>query len=178
MRNELSDGVITLRRYSMADVRDLFTAVQSSVAEVYPWLPWCRPGYTLDEAEAWLQKELLAWESGSDYEFAIRTATGIYVGGAGINGVCTLQARGNLGYWVRSGQKGLGYASRAARLLRDFGLDDLGLQRIEIVAALSNIGSLRVAEKAEAHREGVLRNRIMLHGQPHDAVMHSFVPGR
>lgn len=178
MRNELSDGVITLRRYSMADVRDLFTAVQNSVAEVHPWLPWCRPGYTLDEAEAWIQKELLAWESGSDYEFAIRTATGIYVGGAGINGVCASQSRGNLGYWVRSGQTGLGYASRAARLLRGFGLGDLGLQRIELVAALSNTGSLRVAEKAGAHREGVLRNRIMLHGQPHDAVMHSFVPGR
>lgn len=178
MRHELSDGVITLQRYSMVDAHDLFAAVQNSVAAVYPWLPWCRPGYTLDEAESWIQKEILAWDSGSRFEFAIRTSAGTYVGGAGINGVCTSQARGNLGYWVRSGQTGQGYASRAARLLRDFGLDDLGLQRIEIIAALSNIGSLRVAEKAGAHREGILRNRIMLHGQPHDAVMHSFVPGR
>jgi hypothetical protein len=33
-----------------------------------------------------------------------------------------------------------------------------------------------VAEEAGAGREGVLRNRLILGGQVHDAVMHSLVP--
>ena len=82
----------------------------------------------------------------------------------------------NLGYWVGTRHTGKGYATRAARLLSDFGLNDLKLQRVEIVAAVTNHASQRVAEKAGAVREGILRNRIVLHGQPHDAVMYSRIP--
>lgn len=177
MRDLLTDGAITLRRYSLEDAEDLYQAARESVAEVHPWLPWCGPGYTRDHATGWISREVAAWDEGRCYEFAIRTVSGAYVGGGGINCLHESQPMANLGYWVRSSQRGKGYASRAARLLGEFGLGDLKLQRVEIVAVVSNHGSLRVAEKAGATREGILRNRIMLHGQAHDAVMHSLIPG-
>ena len=52
-----------------------------------------------------------------------------------------------------------------------FGLEELGLQRIEIVADADNQASQRVAEKVGATREAVLRNRLRLHGRSCDAVM-------
>ena len=82
----------------------------------------------------------------------------------------------NLGYWVRSSRVGQGVATAATRLAAQFGFEELKFTRIEIVAATGNVGSLRVAEKAGARREGVLRNRLMLGGKLHDAVMHSLVP--
>jgi ribosomal-protein-serine acetyltransferase len=36
--------------------------------------------------------------------------------------------------------------------------------------------SQRVAEKSGALREGVLRNRLLLHGKIHDAAMYSLTP--
>ena len=48
---------------------------------------------------------------------------------------------------------------------------------IEIIVATGNQPSQLVAEKAGAHREGVLRNRLHMHEKYHDAVMYSLVPG-
>lgn len=176
MRELLTDGVITLRRYSLEDAADLHTAGLESVAEVYPWLPWCRPGYTLEEAASWITGEVRAWEEGRNYEFVIRTQEGAHVGAVGLNGLHHVKGMANLGYWVRSSQTGRGYASRAARLLAEFGLQELKLKRVEIVACVTNLASIKVAEKAGAFREGILRNRIQLHGKSHDAVMHSLIP--
>jgi len=45
------------------------------------------------------------------------------------------------------------------------------LHRIEIIMSVENIASQRVAEKAGAVREGILRQRLLLNGRRHDAVM-------
>ena len=46
---------------------------------------------------------------------------------------------------------------------------------MEIVVAVENAASLKVAEKSGAHREGVLRDRMTVREKVHDAVMFSFV---
>jgi RimJ/RimL family protein N-acetyltransferase len=47
--------------------------------------------------------------------------------------------------------------------------------RLEIVCAVGNVRSQRVAEKVGALKEGVLRNRLLLPSGPSDAVMFSLV---
>lgn len=79
-------------------------------------------------------------------------------------------------YWVRTGHTKRGIATRAVRLLAQFGCETLALQRIEIVVPMGHTASIRVAEKAGAWREGILRNRVILHDVVHDAVMFSLVP--
>jgi RimJ/RimL family protein N-acetyltransferase len=44
------------------------------------------------------------------------------------------------------------------------------------MAATGNKASQRVAEKAGAVREGILRNRITVHGRVLDAVVFSLIP--
>ena len=63
------------------------------------------------------------------------------------------------------------------RLLTRFGFEELSLTRIEIVVVEANTPSLRVAEKAGATREGVLRNGLVLRDRALDAVMFSLIPG-
>jgi ribosomal-protein-serine acetyltransferase len=176
MRDTLTDGVVTLHRYRMEDVSDLVCAAHESVGTVFPWLPWCHEGYQAKEAESWIASQIMAWDEGASFEFAIRTAAGDHVGGGGINSLNKEQPLANLGYWIRTSQQGKGHATRAAKLLAQFGLRDLGLQRIEIYAAVGNAASLRVIEKTGARREGILRNRIRIHGVMHDAVGHSLIP--
>ena len=45
------------------------------------------------------------------------------------------------------------------------------LVRLEIVVAVGNVASHRVAEHAGAVREGTLRRRLILHGRLSDATM-------
>ena len=81
----------------------------------------------------------------------------------------------NLGYWVRTSATGKGIASRATRLVAGFAFEELKLQRVEIMAAVGNIASQRVAEKAGAIREGVLRKRLLNDDRPLDAVLFSLI---
>jgi RimJ/RimL family protein N-acetyltransferase len=62
----------------------------------------------------------------------------------------------HVGYWVRTGQTGQGIATAAVRLIARFGFEDLGLQRLELLVAVENLASRRVAEKAGARFEGIL----------------------
>ncbi len=78
---------------------------------------------------------------------------------------------------IGSGRTGQGIAPAAAKLLAKWGFDVLRLKRIEILVAVENSRSLRVAEKAGVKKEGILRNRLMVRDVVHDAVMHSLVPG-
>ncbi len=57
-----------------------------------------------------------------------------------------------------------------------FAFENLNINRLEIVVAEGNLPSQRVAEKSGAFREGLLRQRLLIHGQPHDAFMFSFIP--
>jgi RimJ/RimL family protein N-acetyltransferase len=76
---------------------------------------------------------------------------------------------------VRTTAAGKGVASKASRLVARFGFEEVGLQRIEVLAAVSNIPSQRVAEKIGAVREAVLRKRLLIGSASHDAVMFSLV---
>jgi RimJ/RimL family protein N-acetyltransferase len=68
-------------------------------------------------------------------------------------------------------------ATRALRLVSVWALDELGLQRISLLAEPENVPSQRVAEKAGFRREGVLRSFRELKGARRDYVMYSLLPG-
>jgi len=177
VRSEFSDGTVSIRPYREDDVQPQLDAARESVSEVFPWLPWCHPEYTLENSRTWVSTRAEAWQKGDEYSFAITDDQDQrLLGGSGLNQIRQQDRFGNLGYWVRTSCTGQGIATKAVRLLARFGFEELGLGRIEIVAAVGNKASQRVAEKAGAHREGVLRRRLCLHDEYHDAVMYSLIP--
>ena len=174
---KLIDERILLRPYCSGDAAAVYEAARESVHEVGMWLPWCHAGYSMEESKNWIKLCTRSWEEGTAYEFAIfDSRTGRYLGGCGLNHIDPAYKIANLGYWVRSGATRHGIATTAVILLARFGFVELHLNRIEIVAAVENSQSQRVAEKAGAKREGILRNRISINGQVHNAVVFSFIP--
>lgn len=174
---ELTDGSIALRLYTAQDAGALYEAARESIPEAGPWLPWCGSEYSMENAADWCGERGALWEAGIEYSFAIFDAgDGRFLGGIGLNKIDRLNRSANLGYWVRSSAAGRGIATAASRMVARFAFERLGLIRVEILAAVGNTASRRVAVKAGAVAEGVLRNRLLLHGIPHDAVMHSILP--
>jgi len=166
-----------IRPYRITDIPLLYDAACESIEQIYPWLPWCHPGYALDEARSWVYYAIDAWAGGREYEFVIFHETEkTFAGGLGLNQINVVYRMSNLGYWVRSSKTGKGAASAATHLAADFGFRRLGLKRIEIVVAVENKASQRVAEKVGAAREGILRNRLFMHDRSYDAVMYSVIP--
>lgn len=177
MEGDFSSDGISIRRYQVTDIPLLHEAVRESINEISPWMPWCHPDYSMEDSAAWVLSRDEAWANEVEHSFVITDAeTGAFLGAVGLNQFNRDHQFANLGYWVRSSRAGRGVATTATLLTARFGLRKLALQRIEILAAVGNKPSQRVAEKAGAKNEGVLRNRLSLRGQPHDAVMYSLIP--
>jgi RimJ/RimL family protein N-acetyltransferase len=172
-----SPGSISIRPYAPDSAEELFSAARESVQEVHPWLPWCHANYAIGEARSWIESQVSAFAKGEEHEFAIFGPSGRYAGGCGINLIVQSQRRANLGYWVRSSEMGKGVAVAAVRLVATWAFQNTALERLEIVVAVGNTRSQRVAEKAGAVREGALRRRLFLHDTFHDAIMYSLVRG-
>lgn len=168
---------ITLRPYDFGDAQGLFEAVDESRADLAPWLPWCHTGYCLEDSRAWVDARPELFRQGKEYCFAIVDAAGRQLGGCGLNRIEESNGVANLGYWVRSSAKGRGHAAEATRQLAAWAFAYTPLRRLEIVASVENHASLRTAEKAGAHRDAVLKSRILLAGRRHDAVLFSLVAG-
>jgi RimJ/RimL family protein N-acetyltransferase len=150
-------------------------AARESFEDVSPWMPWCHANYSQSDAAAWIQDTLDGHQTGSMYDFAIIDGAGRYAGGCGINQISVVTGVANLGYWVRSSSAGRGIAVAAVLQLVPWAFQNTPLHRLEVVAAVENLRSQRVAEKAGAHRDAVLRKRVLVAGNTSDAVLYSIL---
>lgn len=175
---ERRDHELLIRPLVTADVRPLYQAVRGSVASLSYWLPWCRPDYSLADAEAWVAHSQDAWTRQNGFAFGVFDGhTGELLGGSGLSQVNGLNRSANLGYWIGEPQRGRGIGTRAAALTAAIGFDELDLIRLEIVVLPQNTASLRVAQKLGAMREAAARNRLMFQGRPSSAIVYSLIPG-
>lgn len=177
MKAENFNGAVGIRPYRPEDVPLVYAGVRESIKELSPWMPWCHEEYSIADSAKFILERESEWEKGEQYDFMIYdTVDGTYLGGVGLNSVNRDNRFANLGYWVRTSRTRRGIAPAAVHLIARFGFADLKFVRLEILAAVGNIPSQRVAEKAGATREGILRNRLTLHGKQHDAVLFSLTP--
>jgi ribosomal-protein-serine acetyltransferase len=186
--------MISLRRFRFDDAERLVEAVRESVEQIQPWMPWCHPQYCLEDARQFIASAEGAWDAKNGYEMAIVRSDGPDPAGGDpgdrddrddrIVGVCGLnQIRpggriANLGYWVRTGATGAGVATEAVTQLARFAFAETDLVRLEIVVAVGNLASARVAEKAGALPEGIARDRLYFQGGDHDARMFALLRSR
>jgi ribosomal-protein-serine acetyltransferase len=167
---------VTVVPLSAAHVDALGDAIRVSAADLLPWLG---PRYAALATRAEVEAFIGEWTAGA----AARTQFGFValdgaraVGFGLINQINPFHRFGNLGYWVRTGETGKGVATALVRHLADFGFDTLGLERLELVIEPANAASVRVAEKAGAVREGLLRKRLAgREGPARNAYMYSLV---
>lgn len=173
----LTDDVINIRPLEMGDTLAMYQSVRESLDSLKRWMTWAHDAYSENEAREWIANARVHWNSGAHYGFAITDPDNSdFLGTVSLSYLHPIYRFCNLGYWVRSSRSGHGYASRAARLASRFAFEKLGLVRVEIVIAVGNQRSLRVAEKCGAHHEGTLMNRMITHGKVYDAIMFSLLP--
>lgn len=175
-RQVLHGKRIVLRPNATEFVPNLRAAAIESMATVGRWMSWCHPGISDDECLCWYRSCDAAWNAGTEYEFSLFSMSGDYIGACGLNQFNRQNNFANLGYWVRESQQRQGYAVEAANILIKFGFGELALGRIEIVVAEENLASRQVPASVGARFEGVLRNRLVIHGVPTNAAMYCVVP--
>ncbi len=81
--------------------------------------------------------------------------------------------RVELGYTIARAYWGNGYATEAVQALLQFGLERMGLVRIEAVVLPDHVASARVLEKAGMTFEGLLHSYQIWRGRPCDLKMYA-----
>ena len=170
----LQEASIGIRPFKAEDGHDLFIAAKESREELATWMVWCKPDYSCQDCDAFISSCDTKWHMRECYNFVIfETLNGDFLGSVSLNHINWTHNYANIGYWVRSSRVGRGIAPAAVRLVTTFGFLALGLSRLEMVVQLENLASRRVAEKVGANPEGILKNRLLMHSKPCDAILYS-----
>lgn len=146
---ELIPGAgITLRRWSAGDLDELVAAVNDTLDELRPWMPWAAQPATAAGMVDVLGAAATAWEEMREFSFVVHDADDLQT----LVGCCGLHARIGagaleIGYWVRSGHAGQGIATEAARLLTRSALALGGVERVEIHCDEANTRSAAIPSR-------------------------------
>lgn len=155
----LVEGATALRPWRDSDVDELVAACQDP--EIARWTRVPTP-YGEADARAYLLARYDATFAGLSAPFAIVAADGgDLLGSISLMRLVWEHRRGEVGYWLAAGARGQGHATRSVRLICKWGFAQLGLERIDLLAATGNRASQTVAERAGFAREAVLRSYMV-----------------
>jgi RimJ/RimL family protein N-acetyltransferase len=147
---------VRLRPYRRADVDDLVAGCNDPLTRRFtPVLP---SPYTAQDAQWWIDQGVPAINSAGGVAYAIADpGTDRLTGGIGLNRHPGAGERAYIGYWVAPWARGRGVATAATVALSAWAFELGGLHRLDLLTAVENLASQRVAIAAGYRREGVHR---------------------
>jgi RimJ/RimL family protein N-acetyltransferase len=174
----ITDGQTALRPWRDSDLHAIVRACQDP--EIARWTRVPSP-YRETDARAYLLQRYDTIQAGESAPFAIVSAPdanrseGVLLGSIALMRMASGHARAEVGYWLAREARGHGHATRAVHLLCVWGFATLGLERVELFAAVGNGASQRVAERVGFMREAVLRSYLRNGPVRHDAVAYGLL---
>lgn len=143
----LSDGVITLRAYTDADVPALVEICQDPEIPRFTLVP---SPYAEADARDWMQRARHGWATGTRVTFAIADAADDdkLLGSVGLQAFDWEHRAADVGYMVAAPARGRGIATRALELVAAWAFGPLGLERLELRTLPENTASQAVAGRA------------------------------
>jgi RimJ/RimL family protein N-acetyltransferase len=169
----LCDGPTVLRPWRDSDLPQLVIACQDPEISRWTRVPL---RYGESDARRYLQHRYDMAFGGLAAPFAIvRAPDEELLGSVTLTRIVWEHQRAEVGYWLAKDARGQGHATRAVRLVCAWGFEQLGIERIALLAAIDNDRSKRVAERSGFAREGVLRSYMRHLNERRDMVAYSLL---
>lgn len=165
---------VRLRRFDEGDVPHLFALYSNE--EVTRFLARPRMKEIGEAHEMWGRIEA-ANADGSSLQLAIeRKSDGAFLGACLLFNIVTARAaRAEIGYSLAPEHWRQGYLAEALPALIDHGFEAMRLNRIEADIDPENTASARVLGKLGFRREGLLRERWIVRGEPSDSEIYGLL---
>jgi ribosomal-protein-serine acetyltransferase len=134
----------------------LFKAIDANRPHLAAFLPWVDNMQTVENVSAYLKACEALYKDGREISFIIFNKN-VAAGRIGIHHINAMNKTGAIGYWLSKDAVGKGIITKACIILTGLGFQQLGLNRIEIKAAVENLKSQAIPERLGFAKEGLLR---------------------
>ncbi len=157
-RPEIRTARLLLRPFRLSDAAEM--EVQINDREIAANTRTIEYPYPPGSANQWIEKHAELWLAGKSAIFAIcDLEAGTLMGAIGLE-IDESNQHAELGYWLGRKFWNRGYCTEAARAVVEFGLQELGLNKVHAHYLLRNPASGRVLQKIGMRKEGQLRKHI------------------
>lgn len=166
------DADVVLRPLGAEDAAALLEIIERNRERLRRWLSWLDDHHDIEDVESLIANHGRDFVRGRSVRLGIQHR-GQVAGIIGLQRINHADRTASLGYWIDAAHEGDGVVTRAAAAMCRYGIEQLGLGRIEIAAATDNARSIAVAERLGFHFEGILRCREWLYDHYVDHAVYS-----
>jgi ribosomal-protein-serine acetyltransferase len=166
------DSQIKLELTNDSQVDALFVAIRDNREHLSKFLPWVEYMQFRENLYNYIKTSENLIDQQKETSFAI-FFEGSLVGRVGLHHLDMHNKIGSIGYWIIREAEGKGIITKSCKVLVNYGFKELGLNRIEIKAALFNIKSQAIPERLNFKKEGILRQAELVNDEYLDLVLYS-----
>ena len=152
----------------------LLEAVDRNRDHLSRFLPWVGNMQEVADFDQYIQYCMDLYDQRQEISFVILYGQTI-VGRIGLHHINQQNKSAAIGYWLNRDMEGEGIISRSCRQIIDLAFNELGLNRIEIKAAVENTKSQAIPQRLGFQREGILRKSELVNGIFLDLVVFSML---
>jgi ribosomal-protein-serine acetyltransferase len=165
---------IQLKLLELHDAEEIFFLTDASRSYLREWLPWVDVTRTPDDSKAFIQSTLQQFAANNGFQAGILYKEK-FAGMIGFHGIDWSNKTTSIGYWLGQGFQGKGIMTSACRAMVHIAIQEYGLNRMEIRAAVDNRKSRAIPERLGFTEEGTCRQAEWLYDHYVDHVVYGLL---
>jgi RimJ/RimL family protein N-acetyltransferase len=156
---EIMTERLLIRKPLPGDGKAVYEAMQASLNELKPWMPWAHTNQSVQDVEANIRDSIAKFITREDLRLHIfNKETMEFIGSSGLHRINWNVPKFEIGYWSDTRYSGKGYITEAAEAITNFAFTELNAKRVEIRCDPRNSKSRAIPEKLGFTLEGILKN--------------------
>lgn len=172
-RAKISD-IAELRILEKHHADNLFALTDRSRGHLRQWLPFVDGTKSVDNTKKFIESGLRQFAEHNGFHAGI-WVDGQIAGCVGFHQINWPNRKTSIGYWLGETFQGRGLMTSACRVLTDYALTELKLNRVVIECATENAKSRAIPERLGFTAEGTLRDAEWLYDHFVDHVIYSML---
>lgn len=156
---EFTTERLLIRKPMPGDGKAVYEAMQASLDELKPWMPWAHTNQSEQDVEANIRDSIAKFISREDLRLHIfNKDSGEFIGSTGLHRIDWAVPKFEIGYWIDTRFAGRGYITESTQALTKFAFSELNAKRVEIRCDSLNRKSRSIPKRLGYTLEGILKN--------------------